>query len=363
MLSSFAGGVYLQWAISGHGRIRVTNAGGQQRRRQRAVPRPGQRRSPFVKTDTATKGQLDWHLRRPPATASSPASRQPPPSTPPSRPPGPSTYTWTTHRHRPPRPRRSPAPPTASPPIGTPPPASPSPSTSPTARPHNLELYFLDWDSTSRAETVQISDAASVALFNIGTGRVVPGRGVPGPRRQGSHRDHHHQDGRGERRAQRPLPRPSTSPAIVTLEMIREPMARSSDIRPTPRAVAEQASLDRGGQMLDPNSLIAAGSGLTLKRSDEHQRQQRCHRRPGAEGRSVHSRRCQAFAELPRKAAWPTIRRCVSSAARRRICRQTARIRFRSRSPAAARLMLRRLLHEPGIPAGRAGCLTSCRKP
>jgi hypothetical protein len=42
---------------------------------------------------------------------------------------------------------------------------------------HNLELYFLDWDTTTRAEQVQISDAAtgavlstqSVASFHAGT--------------------------------------------------------------------------------------------------------------------------------------------------------------------------------------------------
>jgi hypothetical protein len=33
-------------------------------------------------------------------------------------------------------------------------------------RPHGLELYFLDWDSTSRAETVQISDAATGAVLS-----------------------------------------------------------------------------------------------------------------------------------------------------------------------------------------------------
>ena len=26
---------------------------------------------------------------------------------------------------------------------------------------HDLELYFLDWDSTTRAESVQISDATT----------------------------------------------------------------------------------------------------------------------------------------------------------------------------------------------------------
>jgi hypothetical protein len=31
---------------------------------------------------------------------------------------------------------------------------------------HDLELYFLDWDSTSRAEQVQISDAATGAVLN-----------------------------------------------------------------------------------------------------------------------------------------------------------------------------------------------------
>ena len=31
---------------------------------------------------------------------------------------------------------------------------------------HNLELYFLDWDSTGRAETVQVSDAASGAVLS-----------------------------------------------------------------------------------------------------------------------------------------------------------------------------------------------------
>jgi hypothetical protein len=33
-------------------------------------------------------------------------------------------------------------------------------------RPHGLELYFVDWDSTSRAEQVQISDAASGAVLS-----------------------------------------------------------------------------------------------------------------------------------------------------------------------------------------------------
>src|SRR5262249_33797437 len=31
---------------------------------------------------------------------------------------------------------------------------------------HKLELYFLDWDSTSRAETVQVSDAATQAVLS-----------------------------------------------------------------------------------------------------------------------------------------------------------------------------------------------------
>src|SRR5262249_7919670 len=31
---------------------------------------------------------------------------------------------------------------------------------------HKLELYFLDWDSTSRAETVQVSDAATKAVLS-----------------------------------------------------------------------------------------------------------------------------------------------------------------------------------------------------
>jgi cytochrome c len=32
---------------------------------------------------------------------------------------------------------------------------------------HDLSLYFLDWDSTSRAETVQISDALTGAVLSI----------------------------------------------------------------------------------------------------------------------------------------------------------------------------------------------------
>ena len=31
---------------------------------------------------------------------------------------------------------------------------------------HNLELYFLDWDSTSRAEQVQVSDAGTGAVLS-----------------------------------------------------------------------------------------------------------------------------------------------------------------------------------------------------
>src|SRR5204862_7141110 len=31
---------------------------------------------------------------------------------------------------------------------------------------HGLELYFLDWDSTSRAEQVQVSDAATGAVLS-----------------------------------------------------------------------------------------------------------------------------------------------------------------------------------------------------
>ena len=34
---------------------------------------------------------------------------------------------------------------------------------------HDLELYFLDWDSTTRGETVQISNASTGAVLNTET--------------------------------------------------------------------------------------------------------------------------------------------------------------------------------------------------
>ena len=73
---------------------------------------------------------------------------------------------------------------------------------------HDLELYFDDWDNKGRAETVQISDAATGARAEHAVDLVVPVGGVPGLRGQRPHRDHDHQDGRGECRPQRPLPRP-----------------------------------------------------------------------------------------------------------------------------------------------------------
>ena len=34
---------------------------------------------------------------------------------------------------------------------------------------HDLELYFLDWDTTARSETVQISNASTGAVLNTET--------------------------------------------------------------------------------------------------------------------------------------------------------------------------------------------------
>ena len=45
---------------------------------------------------------------------------------------------------------------------------------------HKLELYFLDWDSTSRAETVQISDAATGTVLNTQSISIVPQWAVSG---------------------------------------------------------------------------------------------------------------------------------------------------------------------------------------
>ena len=44
-----------------------------------------------------------------------------------------------------------------------------STSTSPTAQAHDLELYFDDWDNKGRAETVQISDAATGVVLSTQT--------------------------------------------------------------------------------------------------------------------------------------------------------------------------------------------------
>ena len=64
-------------------------------------------------------------------------------------------------------------------------------------RMHDLELYFLDWNSTSRSEQVQISNASTgavldtetVASFHTGAYLQVGGRR--------EHLDHDHEDGRG----------------------------------------------------------------------------------------------------------------------------------------------------------------------
>ena len=61
---------------------------------------------------------------------------------------------------------------------------------------HDLELYFLDWDTSSRAEQVQISDAATGAVLSTQTISSFHDGRVPGLRGQREHPDHDHEDGR-----------------------------------------------------------------------------------------------------------------------------------------------------------------------
>ena len=105
-----------------------------------------------------------------------------------------------------PAPCRSPARRTASPPSGTPPPASPSTSTSADGQTHDLELYFDDWDNKGRSEQVQISDAGTGNGAGHRDDLVVHQWRVPGLEGLGQPGDHDHPGGRGQCRAQRPVP-------------------------------------------------------------------------------------------------------------------------------------------------------------
>ena len=73
---------------------------------------------------------------------------------------------------------------------------------------HDLELYFLDWDTTARVEQVQISNAATGAVLNTETVSVVQLRRLPAVGSQRQRVDHDYAPGREECRPERPVLRP-----------------------------------------------------------------------------------------------------------------------------------------------------------
>ena len=70
---------------------------------------------------------------------------------------------------------------------------------------HEVSLYAVDWDSTARAETVQVIDASSGAVLDTRLALVVPQRHLPELERQRARGVPLHQDRRLQRRPQRPV--------------------------------------------------------------------------------------------------------------------------------------------------------------
>ena len=170
-ISSFSSGVYLDWKVSGNLLITITRQAGANAVLNgvfldSTTPPPTATAS-FIKQDTTTQGNWIRHLRRaglrhrlrgPPASL----LRHRHPQRPVNlyldhhllRPPrlaGPRldqphrrrlVLRHQLHRRRQPR---------------------------PTARPHDLELYFLDWDNKGRGEQVQISDAGTGTVLDTET--------------------------------------------------------------------------------------------------------------------------------------------------------------------------------------------------
>ena len=75
-------------------------------------------------------------------------------------------------------------------------------------RVHDLELYFLDWDGSGRSERVQISNAVTGAVLDTETVASFNAGAYLEWAVSGGRLDHDHEDGRGQCRAQRPVPRP-----------------------------------------------------------------------------------------------------------------------------------------------------------
>ena len=73
---------------------------------------------------------------------------------------------------------------------------------------HDLELYFLDWDSTARSEQIQISNAGTGAVLNTETVSSFHSGVYLNWTVQRERADHDHEAGRCQRRAQRAVPRP-----------------------------------------------------------------------------------------------------------------------------------------------------------
>ena len=170
-VSSFHSGVYLQWAVSGNVVITITRRGRGQRRAQRPVPRPGStpiRRRPtaFLEQDTTTEGNWIGTYGTQGYDVIGNAASLPSYAT--VTPSVQSTYTWAATTTDP-RALQNPG--------GTGRIAACWYSvTSFTVdvnltdgQTHDLELYFLDWDSTSRSEQVQISNAATGAVLDTET--------------------------------------------------------------------------------------------------------------------------------------------------------------------------------------------------
>ena len=196
--------------VSGRPRDHVHEAGRAQRRAQRPVPRPAPPRPrSFLKQDATTQGTWIGTYGTQGYDVIGGATSLPSYAT--VTPSGESTYTWTTSTTDP-RACRSPAAPAASPPSGTPPPASRWTSTSPTARQHDLELYFDRLGQPGRAEQVQITNAATGAVLSTQSVSSFQSGALPGLRGQRRRPDHVHGAGGAERRAQRPVPRPGRRP-------------------------------------------------------------------------------------------------------------------------------------------------------
>ena len=73
---------------------------------------------------------------------------------------------------------------------------------------HDLELYFVDWDSTARSEQVQISNASTGAVLDTETVSSFHSGVYVNCQVSGNVRDHDHQADRCQRGAQRAVHRP-----------------------------------------------------------------------------------------------------------------------------------------------------------